>query len=162
LLKTYDDHQLIPLVANAQMSVRTLKDLIEDQLGISFDNYCLLLGCKQLIDGTILSDYNIQSTNRIYLLRRLLGGIYHFTSGQQDFSMLPYGSAEAITNIFQFQLKNNINANQLSLSELQNFILQAQTVLSNLYQISKDTSVAENIQHLNDIILPIGDDSENH
>ena len=55
-------------------SVRTLKAMIEREEGISSDEQRLVYAGKQLEDGRILLDYNIQRDSTIDLLLRARGG----------------------------------------------------------------------------------------
>ena len=55
-------------------SVRTLRAMIEREEGISSDEQRLVYAGKQLEDGRILLDYNIQRDSTIDLLLRARGG----------------------------------------------------------------------------------------
>ena len=64
------------IVANVTImdSVRTLRAMIEREEGISSDEQRLVYAGKQLEDGRILLDYNIQRDSTIDLLLRARGG----------------------------------------------------------------------------------------
>ena len=64
------------IVANVTVmdSVRTLRAMIEMLEGISSDEQRLVYAGKQLEDGRILLDYNIQRDSTIDLLLRARGG----------------------------------------------------------------------------------------
>ena len=64
------------IVVNVRImdSVRTLRAMIERLEGISSDEQRLVYAGKQLEDGRILLDYNIQRDSTIDLLLRVQGG----------------------------------------------------------------------------------------
>ncbi|CAF4160803.1 unnamed protein product [Adineta steineri] len=124
----------IALNVNSQMSMLSVKELIQDVEGIPPDQQRLKFYGKKLEDHKTLSNYNISDESTLHLILRLRGGMYHFTSGRQDFRCLPYDSMDAIQNVLIFKFKNIDHAQRLSLSKLQNFIIQAKTILSTLYK----------------------------
>ena len=75
------------------MNIFTVKQLIQDQQGIPLDQQRLILVSsttrQQIEDERTLSSYNIQRQSTLYLIFRLRGGMFHFTSGRQDFDKLP-------------------------------------------------------------------------
>ncbi|CAF3851769.1 unnamed protein product [Adineta steineri] len=150
----------ITLNVNSQMNMLTIKELIQNVEGIPPDQQRLKFNGKQLEDDKTLSNYNISEESTLHLILRLRGGMYHFTSGRQDFRCLPYDSMDAIQNVLIFKFKNIDHAQELSLSELQNSILQAKTVLSTLYSKTRAIYTDDNIPDLKSIILPIPNDNE--
>ena len=150
----------LELTVNVAMNVKTIKAVITDQLGIPADQQRLMFAGKQLEDEKKLGDYSILKESSIHMVLSLRGGMYHFSSGRQDFAQLSATSAEAVQGILAFEL-NDIS--QLSSAELQRTALQAQTVLTNLYRTLKGMYIPAGIPNLQAIMsMPaiIGDDDD--
>jgi hypothetical protein len=145
------------------MNVCTLKELIQDKEGIPPDKQGLLFAGKQLEDERTIGEYNIQNEAKIHLVLSLRGGMYHYTSGRQDFDTLSYRSAEAIQNVLAFEVKDTNQIHNSSSVELQEFIIQAHTILTTLYRDTTDIMTTNNLPHLRDIVLAaiVDDASDN-
>ena len=144
----------VDLNAYSSMKIFMLKELILHKEGIPPDQQRLIRSGLIPDDEKTLQWYNIQNGSMLQLVLRLRGGMYHFTSGRRDFDSFPYDRAEAIRNVLRFNIKN---MNQVSLSsstDLQNFVLQAQDILSNLYGTIEEYSTAAGLPNLKYILLP--------
>lgn len=152
-------------VVDSDTTVESLKASIQDKNGIPPDQQRLVFNGQQLEDGMALQDYNIQQASTIHLILRLRGGMFHFTSGRQDFSLIPIDSAEAIKNTLTFTLPEANLICSLSSVELQNYLLRAQSILTNLYRSSGRTQVAEGAPNLGTALHSLltfeGKDDEN-
>ncbi len=150
----------LTLEVNCDMKIATVKEFIENMECIPQDQQRILFAGKQLEDDKTLSDYKIQKESTINLIRRLRGGMYHITSGRQDFNQFPYDGAEAIKNVLAFKFKDMNRASHLSSVELQNSVLQAQALLSNLYRTVKEYPTSDTVRNLKDSLLPKTADNE--
>ncbi len=158
-MKTVDGES-INLLVYRTTDVMELKEFIHNKKGIpTYDQHLIFHG-KQLEEGRTLGYYYIQNDDIIHLKLSQRGGMYHFTSGRQNFHYLTYDHADAINNVLMFNMKHVKNARQLPSAELQEFILQGRAVLSTLYKKIQDVYIDGDIPDLKMIILPIATDTE--
>jgi len=143
------------LQAEPSTIINDVKQLIQNREDISINYQRLIYNGQQFEDGRTLSDYNVQNGSTIFLIERLRGGMYHFTSGRQDFCDLTYDGAKAVKNVLKFKIKSKTRARHYSSTKLQHYVLQAQNILSILYCNTQDIYTHEDVPNLKDIILPI-------
>ncbi|CAF4545322.1 unnamed protein product, partial [Didymodactylos carnosus] len=108
----------------------------------------------QIEDDRTLADHGIWKESTIHLVLRLRGGMFQFTSGRQNYDNLDCGLARAVKDVLSFKLKDMDHVSFSSSDELQNSLLQAQTVLFYLYHSTEHASTPDNSPLLKSTILP--------
>ena len=73
-----------------KMRVSELKELIEKQDQIPFDQQRLVYNGKQLEDERTLDYYNIVQDTVVHIILRIRGGMFHETSARKDFDSVQY------------------------------------------------------------------------
>ena len=58
------------LNVNSSYTIEKLKTMIQDKMGILYDEQRLIYGGKQLSDGRTLSYYNINTKSNIHVIKR--------------------------------------------------------------------------------------------
>jgi hypothetical protein len=146
------------------MPVTSLKELLQNTEGIPIDQQRLVFAGKQLDDDKTLGDYSIQDESTVHMVLRLRGGMYHFTSGRHDFDALPHESAQAVKDVLGFDLGKMEDATNSTEVELQDSILEAQEILSNLHRSIKEFYTPPDLPNLKTLIsvpsIEIADDDE--
>lgn len=145
------------------MTVKIFKELVQNAEGIPPDQQRIIFAGQQLEDDLTLVKYNLRNESVLHLVLRLRGGMYHLTSGRNNFHQLPYGSDKIIKKILTLQLQNADPSNPL---ELQESVLQAQTALLLLFRQLDEVGMPTEIPNLKNVlstfVIDDGDDDNNN
>ena len=147
-------------MAHPNLTGHALKELVQDKEGVPPDQQRIVFNGKEFEDDISLANYNVQNGSTVSLVLRLRGGMYHLTSGRNNFNQLPYDSKAIITEIFTIRMKQTGQGNDLSWSDLQEYVLQAQTALSNLFRQLNEVMISEEIPNLRNILSSVIDNDE--
>ena len=79
----------VTVKVHSATKIDEVKAMLEEKEGVPVDQQRLIFGGEQLKGAPMLRDYKIPNTATMHLLERLRGGMFHFTSGREDFQNLP-------------------------------------------------------------------------
>lgn len=82
--------QQIKITIDINLKVFDLKKHIYKKTDIMLDDQRIVFGGKQLEDTHTLASYNIKNGDKVHLVTRLRGGMFHSTSGRADFVSLNF------------------------------------------------------------------------
>lgn len=150
----------ITLEVAPSMTIDMVKELIENYEGICSDIQRLIFRGMQLEGRLTLSNYSVQKESTFHLVLRLRGGMYHFSSGRQDFSNIPSQSATAVRNVLKFKLYDKKHLDRLSIKQLQQLAFDGQILLRNLLKETKEFSTSSKVPALNTILSNDDDDDD--
>ena len=136
------------------MTIDHVKGLIQGKAGIPADKQRLIFDAKQLEGDKTLSFYNIKQESMLYLVERLRGGMYHFTSGRNDFDSLPLGIAEAVREILRYNSDGINPPSDSTTRQLQENLIQAQFFMTKMADSLKYASFEAGLPTVRSILFP--------
>ena len=90
----------------------------------------------------------------LYLVERLRGGMYHFTSGRNDFDSLPLGIAEAVREILRYNSDGINPPSDSTTRQLQENLIQAQFFMTKMADSLKYASFEAGLPTVRSILFP--------
>ncbi len=155
------DEKRAYFIVTAITEVVKLKKCIAKTFNIPVRNQCLTFNGKSLREDQTLGEYNLQDHDTLNVRFEAIGGMYHFTSGRQDFHCLSYATADAIKKVLSFNIECIKHPRHLSSAKLQDLVLQGRTLLSALHHEIQGVLIDKNLPDLKEIILPaVTDDTD--
>jgi hypothetical protein len=148
------------LWTSSRITIYDMKQLIQDMYGTPVGLQRIIYNGRQLDNGYSLAYYNIRTESMINVIERRRGGTYYFTSGQQEFRFLTVDATESVKKVLIFKIKSTSHARRSSSSDLQEYLLQVQKVLLNLYISIKDIRLPRDPPNLMAAIYSSTDDED--
>ena len=142
------------------MTIEHVKGLIQRKEGIPPDNQRLSCGGKQLEDGKTLAGYKIPQESTFNLVARLRGGMYHFTSGRNDFDSFPSDIAEAVKETLRHDHDSINPSSDSTTRQLQENLIQVQLFMSKIHDAIKDVTFEDDLPTMRSIIFPAAENEQ--
>ena len=153
--------KVMPFSVRLDMTLGDLKVLIQDRDGIPPDQQRIFTTTLLPENNRSLESYNIKSDSILHLVLNLRGGMYIDISGRNGFDSLPYGLHTPVAKLLDMSRNNILQTNGRTTAELQESILQAQTVLSNFIHELNKVPIPLELPNLANIVSNVTHDYEN-